>query len=234
MRQLIALFLFTALTAGLRGNVVDLAPKRERAVPSIGWIDEAGRSRQLSEFAGYPLVVLPIYTRCRGACVRNVDQLKQALTGSSADPRQFRVILFSFDATDAPATLAKYRQRENVPLSWAIGTSSQTNVDALLDSIGVQVGKAGTEFTHPNVVVFLDSKLRLTKWIYGTDYSGADIDRALRVAAGQSDWIGRHSDLLYTLLLFGASILCVMLIYYLRQFDQLRRLSRRGDAMAGP
>jgi protein SCO1 len=226
----IALFVFIALGASLRGNVVDLTPQRGRAVATIHWIDETGRERALSEFSGYPLILLPIYTRCRGACVQNVDRLKDALANSANDPRQFRVLLFSFDASDRPATLAKYRQRENIPLGWSIGSASQTNIDALLDSIGVQVGKAGAEFTHPNVLIFLDPNLRIAKWIYGTDYANADVDFALQVATGRSDWLGRHSDILYALLLFVASMLCVALAFYLRQF----MYSRRGrNALVG-
>ena len=32
---------------------------------------------------------------------------------------------------------------------------------------------------HPNLLVFLDSKLRVAKWIYGTDYTAGDLDTAL-------------------------------------------------------
>lgn len=223
--RLFAILLVGVLTANVRGAVVDLAPQRGRAVPAITWIDENGRTRELSQFAGYPLILLPIYTRCRGACVQNVDQLKKALADSSADPRQFRVLLFSFDSTDRPATLAKYRDRENIPLGWSIGTASQPNIDALLESIGFQVGKAGTEFMHPNMLIFLDSKLRVARWIYGTDYSARDVDLALKVASGGSDWIGRYSEWLYALLLFAGSVLCVALCYYLAQLNARRRFS---------
>ena len=226
MTRPLALLVLIAMAANMAAGVVNLVPERGRAVASINWTDETGRARQLSELSGYPLILLPIYTRCRGACVQNVDRLKEALADSANDIRQSRVLLFSFDPTDDPAILAKYRRRENIPLGWSIGAASQTNIDALLESIGFQVGKAGTEFTHPNLVIFLDSKLQIVKWIYGTDYSKADVDLALEVAAGRSDWIGQHADLLYTFLLFGASILCVMLAYYLRQFGQVRRLRR--------
>jgi hypothetical protein len=161
--------------------------------------------------------------------VQNVDRLKEALANSATDPRQFRILLFSFDATDSAAVLEKYRQRENVPLSWSIGAAPQSNIEALLESIGVQVGKAGTEFTHPNILVFLDPKLRIAKWIYGTDYSGGDVDLALKVAAGQSDWIGQHAQLLYSLLLFNGSVLCVALSYYVMQLTSQRR-SSHGDS----
>ena len=213
----------------MRGGTVDPAPQRGRVVPPIGWTDENGRTRELGQFAGYPLVLLPIYTRCRGACVQNVDQLKRALADSSADPRQFRVLLFSFDETDRPATLARYRERENLPLGWSIGTASQPNIDALLESIGFQVGKAGTEFMHPNLLVFLDSKLRVVRWIYGTDYSSGDVDLALKVASGGSDWIGKHAEWLYALLLFAGSVFCVALCYYLAQ---LIKVKKSGQAVS--
>lgn len=223
MKRWLQFFLVITLAANLRGAVVDVEPQRGRGVSSISWIDETGRARELSQFAGYPLILLPIYTRCRGACVQNVDQLKKTLADSSANPSQFRVLLFSFDATDRPATLAKYRERENIPLGWSIGTASQPNIDALLESIGFQIGKAGTEFMHPNMAFFLDPKLRVARWIYGTDYSSRDVDSALRVASGATDWLARYSEWLYALLLFGGSVLCVALWYYVAQLKTLRQ-----------
>jgi protein SCO1 len=213
-------------TKSFAGIVEDVSPQRGRKVAQINWTDDAGRVRRLSEFAGFPVVLLPIYTRCRTACIANVDQLKKALADSSVDPRQFRVVLFSFDSAETPSTLAKYRTRENIPLAWSVGTASQTDIDALLESIGFQHGKAGTEFSHPNLLIFLDSNLRIAKWIYGTDYSGRDVDIALKVASGESDWIGRHSEWLYALLLFAGSLLCVALAYYVLQISMLRRVVR--------
>ena len=205
------------------GFVEEVSPQRGRSVKPINWTDETGRTRRLSDFAGFPIVLLPIYTRCPAACIMNVDQLKTALAASSSDPREFRVLLFSFDSSDTPAKLVAYRAREKIPLGWFVGTSGQQNIDALLESIGFQYGRAGTEFAHPNLLLVVDSNLRVAKWIYGTDYSGRDIDRALKVASGESDWVGRHSEWLYALLLFAGSLLCVALIYYLVQLTSLKR-----------
>jgi protein SCO1/2 len=210
-------------TNSFAGIVDDVSPQRGRPVAQINWIDDAGRIRRLSEFGGFPVILLPIYTRCRTACIANVDQLKKALADSSADPRRFRVLLFSFDSAETSSTLARYRTRENIPLSWSVGTASQTDIDALLESIGFQYGKAGTEFSHPNLLLFLDSNLRIAKWIYGTDYSDRDVDVALKIAAGESDWVGQHSEWLYALLLFAGSLLCVTLAYYALQLSALRR-----------
>jgi cytochrome oxidase Cu insertion factor (SCO1/SenC/PrrC family) len=219
------------LSTGLCGGLVEtVAPQLGRAAAPVSWTDETGRLHQLSEFAGYPIILLPVYTRCRTACVTNLGHLKAALSETSADPTQFRVLLFSFDPTDTPAVLASYRANEKIPLGWSVGTASREDIAALLESIGFQYGQAGKEFTHPNMLVFLDSNLRIAKWIYGDNYSSRDVDAALRVAAGESDWIGRHSDVLYALLLFAASICCVALSYYVLQLILLRRASRTQAA----
>jgi cytochrome oxidase Cu insertion factor (SCO1/SenC/PrrC family) len=233
MRLLLLVFCVALATNALAGTVKDVSPQRGHSVAPINWIDDAARVRRLSEFAGFPVILLPIYTRCPTACIANVDQLKTALSDSSADPRQFRVLLFSFDASDAPEKLTAYRSRENIPLGWFVGTGTQQNIDTLLESIGFQYGRARTEFTHANVVFFLDSKLRMAKWIYGTDYSGDDVDRALKVAAGESDWIGQHSEWLYTLLLLASSVLCVALVYYLAQLTIVRRTKREAQVAFG-
>jgi cytochrome oxidase Cu insertion factor (SCO1/SenC/PrrC family) len=222
--QLFAIVLLLLLVPDARSGVIDVEPQRGKKVATIDWTDETNASHNLSQFSGYPLIVLPIFTRCRTACVQNVAQLKKALAASSADPRQFRVLLFSFDATDSPTVLAKYRERESIPLNWSIGTATQANIDALLDSLGFLVGNAGTEFTHPNMVLFLNGNLRLAHWTYGTDYSTGDIDNALRIASGESSWLSQHSESLYAVLLFSASLLLVAVSYYLAQLRAQRRL----------
>jgi protein SCO1 len=230
MRLLSVVFVAVVSTYSSAAVVEDVSPQRGRQVAPIKWIDDTGQIRQLSEFAGFPVVLLPIYTRCRTACIANVDQLKKALADSSADPRQFRVLLFSFDSAETPSMLARYGTRENIPLAWSLGTASKSDIDALLGSIGFQYGKAGSEFSHPNLLVFLDSNLRIAKWIYGTDYSGRDVDLALKIAAGQSDWVGQHSEWLYAILLFVGSLLCVALAYYILQLIVLRRATRKAVA----
>jgi hypothetical protein len=121
----------------------------------------------------------------------------------------------SVDPTDTPAALVAYRQREAVPLGWVLGAADQSNIDALLESVGFQSAKAGTELMHPNLLLFLDSKLRVGKWIYGTDYTAGDVDSALKIASGQNDWIGQHFDFLYAILVFAAALLCVALVQQL-------------------
>jgi protein SCO1/2 len=232
MKRFVLLIPALVMAVNLRGAVVDVEPQFGRAVAQIDWTDETNDAHHLSQFAGYPLIVLPIFTRCRTACIQNVAQLKKALAASSADPRQFRVLLFSFDPTDTPAVLARYRERESIPLSWSIGVATQPNIDAFLDSLGFRVGKAGTQFSHPNMLLFLDPNLRIAHWTYGTDYSPGEIEKGLRIASGGSSWLARHSEWLYAILVFAGSILCVALCYHLIQL-RARRPRIEQPVLAG-
>ena len=225
LSSVIVLVLLLVLDRPARAKVISVGPERGRDVARIEWTDETNTKRNLAEFSGYPLIVLPIFTRCRTACIQSVARLKNALASSSADPRQFRVLLFSFDATDSAAVLARYRESEAIPLSWSIGTSTQPNIDVLLDSLGFRVGKAGSQFTHPNMLFFLDRDLRSAHWIYGTDFSPVEVDRGLRIASGDSSWLATNSEWLYAVLLFAGSLLCVALCYSLIQLRTRRRIN---------
>src|SRR6266496_6484742 len=103
---LLVIFAAFVSTNSFAAIVQDVSPRRGRPVAQIKWIDDVGHVRRLSEFTGFPVVLLPSYTRCRTACIANVDQLKKALADSSTDPRQFRVLLFSFDSAETPSTFA--------------------------------------------------------------------------------------------------------------------------------
>ena len=138
-----------------------MLPRKLEKPFAVRWTDESESVHRLTEFAGYPVILLPIYTRCRTACVNNVGQLKEALSEASADPTQFRVLLFSFDPTDTPAVLSAYRLREKIPLAWSLGTGSRQDTEMLLESIGFQYGQAGKEYTT------------LTSWYSWTPISGS-------------------------------------------------------------
>jgi hypothetical protein len=100
----------------------------------------------------------------------------------------------------------------------------------------IQKTKSGSfqaAFAHPNLLLVLDSKLRIAKSIYGTSYTGRDLDLALKIASGESDWVGQHSEWLYAVLLFGGSLLCVALAYYLAQLTVLRRAMRQVQMASG-
>jgi cytochrome oxidase Cu insertion factor (SCO1/SenC/PrrC family) len=223
MRLFIPLLLVSmgAVESTRAARLEDAGPERGKAVATIRWVDDSGQQRNLSEFAGHPVILLPIYSRCQSACRQNVAELKRALVESNADPKDFRVLLFSFDETDTAGTLTAFRKNENVPLGWFVGTADQANIEALTESIGFQYGKAGSEFIHPDLLLFLDARLKIARWIYGNRYRASEVDAALAVAAGRSDWLGRWSTVIYGVLVFAVSIFLIALVHLLLERKRL-------------
>src|SRR6266508_534734 len=94
--RLLFIVLLTVLSTHFSAAIVeDVSPQRGRPVAQIKWIDDAGQIRQLSEFAGFPVVLLPLYNRCRPDCIATPHQPQPPLPDSPAHPPPFRVLLFS-------------------------------------------------------------------------------------------------------------------------------------------
>ncbi len=73
-----------------------------------------------------------------------------------------------------------------------------------MESIGFRWTDAGGSIFHPNLVVALSPELKAAKYLFGTEFSGREIDAALSIARGGHDWIGRWGAYgLAALLLFG-------------------------------
>lgn len=183
------------------------------APPLIDVIDETGRTRSISEFRGAPVILAPMYAHCPLACPLIARGLKKGLAQADANPSQFRVVLFSFDPRDTPADLRLFRDRQDLPLAWSI-VRAKNSADAhrFLDALGYRYADTNGLFEHVNAVVALTSDLQPAKFLYGTTYSGRDLDEALAIARGRRDWIGRYGGWILAALLFIAllSVIYIM------------------------
>ncbi len=189
------LFLVAALAVG-------------QAVPAVEIVDDSGRTRSLESLRGAPVLLVPLYTRCPLACPTLVAGLKRGVGESAAPADSYRVVLFSFDPRDTPADLRAFRERQHVPLAWTLATAKPADARRLMESIGFRWAEAGGSIFHPNLVVAISPDLKTAKYLFGTAFSGREIDAALSIARGGHDWIGRWgayalAALLLTSLLVG-------------------------------
>ncbi|HKB80735.1 MAG TPA: SCO family protein [Thermoanaerobaculia bacterium] len=180
-------------------------------LPQVTVIDDGGRVRSTDDWKGAPAVIVPMYTRCPLACPMVTEGLKAAAAQSNADPSTYRVVLFSFDPRDTPADLHAYRERHAVPLGWTLATAKPADVRRLLDALDVRVTDAGGAFVHPNVAVVLTPDLQVAKKLYGTTFRASDLDGALEIARGGTDWIGRYGSFALAALL----LICILSGIYL-------------------
>lgn len=192
-----------------------------KAIPSIDVTDDNGRTRSTTEWRGIPTIVAPMYARCPIACPMIAEGLKKGFADSKTPPTSYRVVLFSFDPKDTPADLHRFRERHKIPLAWSIVSAKPGDARRLLDAIGYQYGDANGLFAHPNAVVALTPELKTAKFLFGTSYSGRDLDEALKVARGGTDWIGKYGGWMFALLL---------LVCLLSAVDLVTRLSRLRPA----
>ena len=193
-------------------------------------MDETGRTRELSQFAGFPLVLLPIYTRCRGACVQNVDQLKEVLADSAnrSEPISHSALFIRQHGWSRDVGQVSRARKNSAWLVDRNRVSTGHRCVARIDRRS-RSAKRARNLCIQTCCCFSIQNFEIAKWIYGTDYSSRDVDLALKVASGGSDWIGRYSEWLYALLLFAGSVLCVALCYYLTKLKGLHRSRRSED-----
>jgi protein SCO1 len=182
------------------------------ALPSINVIDDAGRTRSTESWKGTPAIVVPIFTRCPLACPMIIGGVKRAAAKAKADAASYRVIVFSFDPRDTPADLHAFRERHHLPLAWTVASASPQDTHRLLDALGVRVAEAKRTFVHPNVIVALTPELKPVKHLYGTEY---DVDAALAVARGGTDWVGRYGAFALAALILAATLAGVAIVHFI-------------------
>jgi cytochrome oxidase Cu insertion factor (SCO1/SenC/PrrC family) len=181
-----------------------------RALHDIEIVDDGGRVRSTVDWRGTPTILAPIYTRCPLACPLIAEALKRAAADAKASPTSYRVVLFSFDPRDTPEKLRTFRDLHRLPLGWTLATAARPgDARRLLDSIGYHYAEAGGQFIHPNAVMALTANLTTAKTMIGTTY---DIDEALAVARGGTDWIDRYGGWALALTLFVALLAVIYLV----------------------
>lgn len=173
-------------------------------------VDDGGRVHSTDEWRGTPTIIAPIYCRCPLACPLIAKGLKRAIADSTVPLAQYRVVMFSMDPRDTPADLRRFRERFQLPLSWTVVASKDPR--PFLDSLGYRYADANGLFAHPNTIIALDRNLHPAKYLYGTQWSGREIDEALAIASGRRDWVGQYGGLLMAVLLLIALLSAVYLV----------------------
>ncbi|UCE87189.1 MAG: SCO family protein, partial [Deltaproteobacteria bacterium] len=71
-----------------------------RRIADARLVDANGDELRVRSLAGKPLIVSPIFTRCRHVCPRITANLKSAIAGLGAPGEDFNVLSVTFDAGD--------------------------------------------------------------------------------------------------------------------------------------
>jgi protein SCO1 len=122
------------------------------------WLDTSGEEIRLSEFRGNAVVVAMVYSSCKAACPRIIDDMGKIRAGlDSADGVRF--VLVSIDPeVDTPEKLKQYAAENNLG-DWEFLHGDNQDVLELAMLLGVKYRKTSeTDYAHSNVISVLDKE----------------------------------------------------------------------------
>lgn len=146
----------------------------------------------LRQYVDKPTILMFNYFRCPGICPVLINSMVDVVNRMQLEPgKDYRIVAVSFDHTDTPALArgkkANYLNQMRRPFSpdnWHFLTGTAENVKAVADSAGFQYRQQGDMYVHPGAIMLLTPKGILSRYLYGTSFLPADVEIAVKEAAG--------------------------------------------------
>jgi protein SCO1/2 len=180
----------------------------DRIPLDLAFKDETGKDVRLADYFGSkPVVLTLVYYRCPMLCTLSLNGLAGALEVLSFVPGQeFEVVTVSFDPHEGPVLARAKKQvylkrynRSGAERGWHFLTGPQASAEALTRAVGFRYAwdEATKQWAHPAGSVVLTPDGRISKYLYGVEYSPKDLRLALVDASG-----GRIGGLVDTVLMY--------------------------------
>jgi|SoiMethySBSTD1v2_1073268.scaffolds.fasta_scaffold00698_41 protein SCO1/2 len=161
-------------------------------VPTTSFIDQDGKKRTFTSFAGKAVVLTFIYTRCPMPTFcpmmdRNFVALQDRI---KADPNLgVHLVTVSFDpATDTPAVLKAHGTKLGFnPRIWTFLTGDRDEIDRFASRFGVSVARAMTDqkdITHNLRTALIDRQGNLVKTYTGNEWTPAEVMADIKILVG--------------------------------------------------
>jgi protein SCO1 len=154
--------------------------------------DEDGNGVTLRQLVNKPTILMFNYLRCPGICPVLINNMVQDVNKMNLEPgKDYRLVAVSFDPTDTPdkarekkANYLNQMKRPFSPDSWRFLTGSAENTKIVADSAGFNYRRQGDMYIHPGAIMVLTPKGILSRYLYGVSFVPADVEIAVREAAG--------------------------------------------------
>ncbi len=171
---------------------VGVTEKLGETIPlDLTFTDDSGSKITLGEYIDGPTLILPVYFTCPTACNIMMGSLSDVLNRIPLEPGEdYRALALSFDTDDTAAVAARTRNdhmknntKEALPENFRFVIGNSDTVKAFTDSIGFRYKKTGKGlFAHPNVLVAVDPKGTVIRYLYGPNFLPFDVSMALTEA----------------------------------------------------
>lgn len=162
----------------------------------LPFVDSSGASVHLGDYFrdGKPVVLALFYYECPMLCGRVLEGMVGGFNQLAWKPgEQFRALTVSIDPRDT-APLAEKKQRNvlasigraDSPASWPFLVGPSASSSALADRLGFRYAydAATGQYAHPAVIFVATPDGRISRYLYGIQYSALDLRLAL-VEAGE-------------------------------------------------
>jgi protein SCO1/2 len=171
--------------------------------------DENGNVVKLGDYfgKGKPIVLALVYYECPMLCNEVLNGLTGSLKGISFDAgKDFDVVAISFDARENEKSdltrnkkasyMARYG-RAGTEKGWHFLTGAQSEIDKVTEAVGFnyQFDQATNQFAHAGGIMVVTPEGRLSRYLYGIDYSPKDLKFSLMDSAQNK--IGNPVEQLY-------------------------------------
>ena len=158
MLKILLVFAFFSLCAEAQQILDDPKPNLPE---SLVLNDENATDRRLSEFAGHPFLLVPVFAKCTSSCPLIIETLEHNLALSGLALDSYRVVLFSFDPNDTADDLKMLREMHNIPPAWIITRAERASTEALMSAMGVRAvtDPVTHQFAHPDLVLVIGENL---------------------------------------------------------------------------
>lgn len=156
--------------------------------------DSASQTKPIKEFMqDKPTIISMNYYNCPGICSTQFAELAALVDLLDLDLKDFQVLTISIEPTDTPKlALAKkdtffqnLRLKPDLPDDqWKFLVGNKENIKMFSESIGYYYKKTvdkykNIDYIHPGALTILGKDGKITRYIYGIDYSPFDVKLAL-------------------------------------------------------
>ncbi len=173
---------------------VGIDEKLGQKVPGdITLFDETGKPVKLFDVTnGKPVILTLVYYRCPGICSPLLTELTHIIDKLDLQAgKDYNIVTVSFNTSEDYIMAAEKKKNyfgllkvkklsEN---DWRFLTADSINIARITNAVGFRYIKEGNDFVHSGALTMLSPDLKITRYLYGTEYLPFDVKMALMEAS---------------------------------------------------